>query len=286
MPLAPASTCQTCSWSRAQKISGPDQKASDGLVCRFSPPRTLDIEGRHTTVWPEVQATDGCSNWTDVEKKNAVVIGMPDALVGPPGPGGNQGVPGPKGDPGGAGLAGPQGPAGPKGDPGQAGQKGDTGGIGPQGPAGPAGTKGDPGVAGQKGDPGGIGPSGPTGVAAVGQPAPRSLQLATAYQALDPTKPAFITVNLTSTAALSLAGGTTCTADLVIGPSNAVAGGTGTALEKYANTLTGALVVGLAVNTQGATPLTFMLPVGYFFALRQTGAGAVSITSAFEQSIG
>lgn len=118
----------------------------------------------------------------------------------------------------------------------------------------------------------------------VGSPNTRSLSLATAYQATNTAVASVVTVNLSSTAALTLGGGTTNTADVVIGSTNAVAGGTGTIIGRYANTLTGTLIVGLAVNTNANSTVTFVLPAGWFFAIRQT-AGTVSITSAFDQSI-
>lgn len=117
----------------------------------------------------------------------------------------------------------------------------------------------------------------------VGSPTSRTLALATAYQATDPTKAALVTVNLTSTANLSLSGGTTNSADIVIGPTNAVAGGTGTTIAKYSNASTGTLTIGLNTNAVAATPTTFGLPSGFWFAIRQI-LGAVTITSAFDQA--
>lgn len=120
---------------------------------------------------------------------------------------------------------------------------------------------------------------------AVGTPNSRSVSLATAYQATDNTKPAFVVANLTSTATLSLSGGTTNTADIVIGSTNAVASGTGTTIGKYANTNTGALTIGLNLSTVSAVGYSFALPAGWYFAVRQT-AGTVTVTSAFDQSLG
>ena len=80
-------------------------------------------------------------------------------------------------------------------------------------------------------------------------------------------------------------GGTTNTADVVIGSTNAVASGTGTAICRYANTNTGALTVGLALSTTAGSTCTFALPTGWFFAVRQT-SGTISVTSAFDQSVG
>jgi len=119
----------------------------------------------------------------------------------------------------------------------------------------------------------------------IGAPNALALSLATAYQATDPTKAALVTVNITSTASITLAVGTTNTADVLIGATNAVAGGTGSAIGKYRNSQTGALVVGANLNTDSTVQYTFFLPAGWFFAVRQT-AGAVTIVNAFDQSIG
>lgn len=115
-----------------------------------------------------------------------------------------------------------------------------------------------------------------------GAPTSRSLGLATAYQATDNTKAAVVTINITSTANFSLVGGTTNSADILIGSTNAVASGTGTIVGKYSNSVTGTIAVGLNMNSASAVSYTIALPVGWYFSVRQTG-GTVSITSAFDQ---
>lgn len=120
---------------------------------------------------------------------------------------------------------------------------------------------------------------------AVGTPNSRTPTLATAYQATDPTKSASITINLTSTAAISLSGGTTNSASVVIGSTNGVAGGTGTSICLYSNSNTGALTIGLNLSTVAASTCKFDLPVGWFWTIRQT-AGTIAITSAYDQAIG
>lgn len=116
-------------------------------------------------------------------------------------------------------------------------------------------------------------------------PTARTLSLATAFQASDTTKPAVVTVNLTSNASLTLGGGTTNTGIIVIGPTSAVASGTGTTVGTYSNSLTGSLVVGVAINTVSTAPITFALPKGWYFAILQQ-TGTISIASAFNQSLG
>lgn len=119
----------------------------------------------------------------------------------------------------------------------------------------------------------------------ISSPTSRSLTLATAFQATDSTRAALITLNLTSNASLTLSGGTTNTATVVIGATNAVASGTGTVVGTYSNALTGTLVIGVSINAVATNPITFGLPKGWFFAVLQS-AGAVTITSAFDQAIG
>lgn len=149
----------------------------------------------------------------------------------------------------------------------------------------PRGDVGATGATGSAGTNGTNGTNGAAGVNSFGAPNARTLSLATAYQATDNTKPAVITINLTSTASISLTGGTTNTADVVMGTTTGVASGTGTQICKYANTNTGALTIGLNLSTVSAATCTFALRAGDYFAIRTT-AGTVTITSAYDQAVG
>jgi hypothetical protein len=122
------------------------------------------------------------------------------------------------------------------------------------------------------------------GQVAASAPNSRTVALGTAYQATQNTKAALVNINLTSTSSLSLSVGSTASADIVIGSTSAVASGTGTVVGKYSNGLTGTLVVGLAINAVQTTPISFLLPAGWYFAVRQT-TGTVSVVSAFDQQI-
>jgi hypothetical protein len=122
-------------------------------------------------------------------------------------------------------------------------------------------------------------------IAWINVPNARALVLGTPYQASDVTKASLCVVNLTSTAALTLSGGQTHTAEIVIGATSAVASGTGTVVARYRNSQTGGVVVGVALNAELTCPCAFYLPKGWFFAVRQI-SGTVSIFSAFDQSIG
>lgn len=112
--------------------------------------------------------------------------------------------------------------------------------------------------------------------------------IGTAFQAADPAKPSFIAVNVTSTATISLSGGQTHSAQLVIAPSGAAACSAGTGsriLGRYSNSNTGALTVGLNLSTISETQLQAGMPAGYFACVRST-SGTPSIVSAFEQPVG
>lgn len=119
----------------------------------------------------------------------------------------------------------------------------------------------------------------------IGSPSSRSLALGTAYQATTSSKPAVVTVNLASSAALTLSGGTTNTAAVYIGSTTGVNVGTGTAVGAYNNSLTGSLVLGVSLSLGATQTVTFALPAGWYFAVVQS-AGTVSVASAFDQSIG
>lgn len=227
----------------------------------------------------------------------------PQGAVGPEGPAGPQGAQGIQGERGPAGVQGETGPAGPTGEAGAAGAPGTTGPVGPVGATGPKGDKGDTGATGSigpqgvKGDTGNTGPTGatgtqgpagatgPAGVNAFGSPTARTVAKATAYQATTPAKPATITINLTSDAALTLSGGNAPEADIVIGAANTVAAGTGTVIAKYKNGIAGSLVIGVNVTNTQTTPFTFTLPANWYFAVIQRVA-TVNVVSCFDQAVG
>lgn len=119
----------------------------------------------------------------------------------------------------------------------------------------------------------------------IGTPNTRTVSFSTAYQASNTAKAAAVNLNLTSSAALSLSGGTTNSATVYMGSTSGVASGTGTAICQYANSSTGALTLGLNTATIAGVPCEFSLPIGWYFAILQT-SGTVTITSTFDQSLG
>lgn len=140
-------------------------------------------------------------------------------------------------------------------------------------------------VEGATGATGPTGPAGPAGPATVGSPTTRSVSLATAYQCTDNTKPCAFSINVTSTANFSVLGGTTNSGDVLLGSTNGVAGGTGTIIGRYSNSVTGTIAVGLNMNSVYAGQYVVMVPAGWWIAVRQT-AGTISIASAFDQALG
>lgn len=137
-----------------------------------------------------------------------------------------------------------------------------------------------------KGPTGATGPAGPTGgFTAYGQPTTRTFALATAYQCTDTTKPCVFTITLTSTANLTLTAGTSNTADIVVGTTAGIASSGGVTIAKYSNTLTGTLVVGLALNTNSNASYTINMPAAGYMAIRQTSGTVTVVNSSTEQTV-
>lgn len=130
------------------------------------------------------------------------------------------------------------------------------------------------------------GTPGTPGVNAFGAPVSRSLSLATAYQCTDNTKPGIATITLQSQSSISIGGASNNEGQIVVGPTNAVAGGTGTNVATYKNNLGGTIVVGLNLTSQQANTYTLAIPAGYYFAIRQTAGSGLQIVSAFDQTVG
>lgn len=119
----------------------------------------------------------------------------------------------------------------------------------------------------------------------MGSPNGRTFVVSTAYQASVPAKAATFIINMSSTANLSLTGGTTNMATVYIGPTNGVATGTGTPVCTYTNGNTGALTIGLALAQTMAGSCAVAVPAGWYIAI-VPNSGSVTISSAFDQSVG
>jgi hypothetical protein len=116
----------------------------------------------------------------------------------------------------------------------------------------------------------------------VGAPVDRTLAFSTAYQATDPTKPAFIKVILRVTLSIAI-GSATNTVEVVQGPTSAVAGGTGSKTDTFRNDLSVTLIT---IGLTGEQSVNVLLPVGHYFALRRTVGTNITIVSATDQSFG
>ncbi len=209
--------------------------------------------------------------------------GLPgkDGINGNDGIDGKNGLDGAKGEKGDKGDAGAQGIQGLKGDQGIQGIKGDKGDNGAQG------LKGETGLQGSKGDTGATGAQGIQGLPGVnsfGFPTLRtSIAKATAYQALNPSKPAVITITLNATSNATLTVAVNNSANIIIGSTNAVASGTGTIVGKYNN----ALSVGVLISTSIANTYTVALPANWYFAIvNANNTTGVVIDTVVDQSVG
>ena len=219
---------------------------------------------------------------------------------GDKGDAGSQGAAGPKGETGNAGAAGAQGATGAKGDAGNTGPAGPQGSTGAQGATGPkgdtgnAGATGSPGAngtngsAGAKGDTGAQGVQGIQGVAGAGAspsaPAAMSVAFGTAYQFSEPTKGAHINIMLESNYMTTLAGTSADEVEVRIGPTSAVATGGGSQVASWKTSLTGiALTVGLGLIQRN--PVSFMLPIGWYFAVRRISGNTATIVSTAAQPL-
>lgn len=109
---------------------------------------------------PQIRVSNNAIQWKQsTDTTWTTLLGL-DALAGPAGPVGPQGIAGPAGPRGETGPGGNAGPQGPQGEPGP---RGDTGLTGASGAMGPRGLTGDTGPQGLPGATGPQGPQGPTG---------------------------------------------------------------------------------------------------------------------------
>lgn len=166
------------------------------------------------------------------------------------------------------------------------GSTGPQGATGAQGIAGSQGVQGIQGATGSTGATGATGSTGATGNIVVSSPTSRSLSKATAYQCTDNTKPCTITITLEATTSVSLLSSTQNNEGvLTIGSTSGVTSGTGVDLFTYKNnqSLTVSITVGYS-STQANTYVV-NVPIGYYFAIRQTVGTGLTITSTREQTI-
>jgi hypothetical protein len=131
---------------------------------------------------------------------------------------------------------------------------------------------------------GATGSQGPAGVNAIGTGNSRSGAFATAYQATDPTKPAYVTVFYSCTLTAALLSPAASTIELRTGSTNSVATGGGIQADTFSNSLSVSIV--LSLGWTGSGTLRAFLPTGYYFAARQTAGTACTFVSVLDQSQG
>lgn len=107
----------------------------------------------------------------------------------------------------------------------------------------------------------------------------------TAYQP-STTKPTLLSASVSAAYNVTLASAMTDSVQLVVGPTNAVASGTGVVVAEFNAGLTGiAVSVGMGATIPGH--LFAAIPAGYFFALVKPAASTrVKINSATIQTMG
>jgi hypothetical protein len=115
-----------------------------------------------------------------------------------------------------------------------------------------------------------------------GAPVTRTLSLATAYQATTPAKPALLTIIMDLAAGISI-GTVSNTVELIIGSTNAVAGGTGTLADSWRNDLTVTLI---SITINSRQTLRCNLPANWYFAVRRTVGTGMTVAAAFDQAVG
>lgn len=115
-----------------------------------------------------------------------------------------------------------------------------------------------------------------------GAPVARTVAFATAYQASNPAKAANVVILVNLTLTVSVGAPQANTAELIIGPTNAVAAGTGDLADIWESDLT---VTIISLGFTGRQSLRAMIPAGYYFAIRRTVGTGISIISAFDQQL-
>lgn len=119
-------------------------------------------------------------------------------------------------------------------------------------------------------------------------PAGMAMSLGVAYQATDPSKPAVVMINLSSLSQNSLLDASQAAQRgevLVSATAAGVTGGTGAKVALHENTQGGVLVIGLTITQRLAQCVSFLLPVGGFFGVRQTAGSNLTVASAFNQAV-
>lgn len=118
----------------------------------------------------------------------------------------------------------------------------------------------------------------------VNSPGSRALSLDTAYQASDQTKAAYITLTIECTATQTLTNGQTCEGEVRSGPTSAVATNGGMVVGKYKNAVGGSLSLG-NLNLTHTSTISILLPIGHYFAIKQTSGTGMQVSLTADQAV-
>lgn len=113
-----------------------------------------------------------------------------------------------------------------------------------------------------------------------GAPNVRTLNMATAYQATDPSKAAVVTVSPQCTNTTTLIAASACTMTARVGVAGLTCS-TGTVIAMWTSTYT----LGLVLTNASGSPMDIKLPIGGYFILCSI-SGTFTINSAVDQSAG
>lgn len=116
----------------------------------------------------------------------------------------------------------------------------------------------------------------------VGSLNPLTPSFATAYRATDPSMPALVSIIVELVTTISVGVPKANTVELIVGPTNAVAGGTGTLADTYRSDLTVTLI---SLGFTARQKVIALLPTGWYWAIRRTVGSDISIVSAFDQTV-
>lgn len=122
-----------------------------------------------------------------------------------------------------------------------------------------------------------------------GAPVARTLALATLYQAIDPTKPAIVSLGVETNYTVTLASVLEDIVELRIGApgdkDKLLNGSGGVAVASFRSSLKG-LAVTIGMVQAQRSQLLAVLPTGWYFAVRRTVGTTATIQGAIEQPFG
>ncbi len=117
----------------------------------------------------------------------------------------------------------------------------------------------------------------------VGTPNARTISFATAYQATDPARACFFKALLQLATTVGVGSPSANTVELVVGPTSAVASGTGDVADRFRQDINLTLI-SLQLTAENAVQA--LVPAGHYFAVRRTSGTGITILSASDRALG